>query len=230
MEESDPRRRFPRIFLVGMHDLRELTGAKVEWENGQRTYVLDMSYSGLAAVRPAGIEFEKDKQLNIKIIFAGLEPQIMQIRLVRETEKIFGAKFVNLTKENIKIMDQFLSDKLLGRNLRVVNPKFYHVKHDFDLWLHGPNNTNLYVWMSENKIKKSVFEMGGAALVYDSNNFILQKIDYLIEEDDYVIFPQKMADIKNLNDFINRALKVLSQVEDAPAAVWTLIDLLKEAK
>lgn len=228
MEEADPRRKFPRIFLVGIPDLKELIGAKVQWENAQRTEVLDMSYTGMAVVRPSGIEFEKGKRVQIQMLFSGLQNQNMQIELIRESEKLFGVQFCDLTKENIKIIDMFLSDKILGRNLRPVNSQFFHPNHGFDFWFHGPNNTNLYIWTKGPEIKKAVFESGGLAFLFDGQ-FTLQKSNNFAEGDEYVVFPlSKREESGNLGEFLSRSLKVLSQVENAPPAVWTLIDLIQE--
>ncbi len=229
MEESDPRRRFQRIFLVGIHELKELIGARVQWENAQRTDILDMSYTGLSVVRPSGIEFEKGKRLKVQLLFSGFEAQNVEVILIRESEKIFGVQFSDLTKANIDVLDQFLSDKLLGRSLRTVNPKFFNPRHDFDHWLHGPNHTNLYIWQDGQKIRKAVLEFGGQALTFE-NGFSLQKLDAETHEEDYVVFPitkPKEAPV-HLGGYLKRALKVLSQVEGAPTCVWTLIDLVKD--
>jgi hypothetical protein len=228
MEESDPRRNFPRIFLVGMHDLREITGARVEWENAQRTDILDMSYSGMAVSRPSGIEFEKGRIIRAKILFAGLPTQEMEFELIRETEKLFGVHFVNLTKENVDTMDAFLSDKILGKSVRAVNPKFFNENHDFDHWLHGPNNTNIYIWMNDHAIRKTVLELAGSALLYENGQFSHQKLLMRPEDAEYVVFPLVHSkEVKNLKEFLVRSLKILSQVEEAPAPVFTLIDIIK---
>lgn len=228
MEESDPRRGFPRIFLVGMHDLREITGARVEWESAQRTDILDMSYSGMAVTRPSGIEFEKGRVVRAKVLFAGMPAQDIEFELVRESEKLFGVHFVNLTKANVDAMDAFLSDKILGKSVRAVNAKFFNQNHDFDHWLHGPNNTNLYIWMNDKEIRKAVLELSGSALLYEGGKFSHQKLLMRAEDADYVVFPLAHAkEVKDLKEFLLRALKILSQVEAAPTPVFTLIDIIK---
>ena len=228
MDESDPRRNFPRIFLVGIHELREITGARVEWENAQRTDILDMSYSGMAVTRPSGVNFEKGKCIRAKILFAGQPAQEMEFEFVRESEKLFGVAFVNLTKENVDAMDIFLSDKILGRNVRPVNPKFFNAKHDFHHWLHGPNNTNVYLWMNDHKVRKAVIELAGSALLYEGGQLSHQKLLIRPEDAEYVVFPlAHTREVQNVKEFIFRSLKILSQVEEAPAAVFTLIDILK---
>jgi PilZ domain len=228
MDESNPRRSFPRIFLAGIHDLREITGARVEWETAQRTDILDMSYSGMAVNRPSGIEFEKGRVIRAKILFAGQTGQEMEFELVRESEKIFGVHFVNLTKENVDAMDAFLSDKILGRSVRAVSPKFFNANHDFDQWLHGPNNTNIYIWMNDHTIRKAVLELAGSALLYENGKFSHQKLLMRPEDAEYVVFPLAHAkEVKDLKEFLFRSLKILSQIEEAPAQVFTLIDIIK---
>jgi hypothetical protein len=232
MESTDPRRKFPRIFLVGIHDLKELIGARIEWGKDKITDVLDLSYTGAAVVRPENFEFEKGKAVEVQMHFAGSAAFPLQIVLVRETEKIFGIQFQNLNKKTIEALDGFLSDKILGRNLRSVNPKFFRQGHTFNHWLHGPNNTNLYLWVDGQTISQAVLELAGSVLMYEKDTFYLQKID----EDDwagdeYVVFPfikeKPRTENLQLQEFLKRALKVLSQVENAPTAIWALIDILK---
>ena len=64
------------------------------------------------------------------------------------------------------IIDRVVTDRIIGLNMSLIDPKHYSEKSDYSFWFHGPKDTNLYLWMPGQVLQKAQLEMADAALVY----------------------------------------------------------------
>lgn len=232
IDEHDTRRKFPRIFLVGLEDLKELIGARVTWPDRQVVDVFDMSYSGASMKKPDRLELEPGKELMLLWEIAGSSPFPVPCKLVRGDEKMVAIQFLHLSTDALRIFDEFLNDKLLGRHTALVNPKFYGDNQTFKYWFHGPRDTNVFLWTEGERIDRATVELDGLYLQWDGSRFHQKQLrsDVKAWDDSYVGPEDLLLEEVDLEpEFLARVLKIFTQVQNPPPAMWALLDLIKTA-
>lgn len=222
--DNDTNRALPRISLIGFSDLQDIIGVQVAWPGGESVPVLDLSFSGSAMRRPKSLEFEKGRRLRLNWSFAGNKTLEIESELIRFDEKMVAIKFVKLEAKALEVLDSFLTENLIGRNLSFVNPKFYGSRDDYQFWFHGPKDTNLFVWADGDRAIRTILEFDRHILNYAKGDWSLKKLPPTssLEED------TRWQNIELTKVFLSRAIRLLTQIVTPPPAIWDFLEHLKE--
>lgn len=166
------KRKFPRIAVKTTHpDVPHLGGVSALWPGGEVSDVLDMSYTGAALSRPAKSAVAEQDRVRLEFRVQGTETVPIEAEIVRSGEHVVGVRFCELSTEARLCFEKFLKEKLLGLSLRLVNPHYYGSKLDFTYWFHGPNETNIFLWVEKKALKKAMIELGSEVLLFEDNTF-----------------------------------------------------------
>jgi hypothetical protein len=233
-DQKKDQRRFPRVFLQNADVFRALVGAKLIWSADVTTDLLDLSYTGAAAVQPPARHFEKGQALSLDFSFAGQAPVKVNAKVVRSDGKIVGLQFSELEAPARLAFENFLNDNLLGLNLRQVDPKLFSQSQDFTNWYHGPKDTNVFIWTLNGSLTKAIVEIDHLILVW--NQGVLKqgksRSDLSSAIDDYyspVLYESLRAGQSVDQILLSRVVKILSQVNEPHGPVSSLLEKLKGA-
>lgn len=231
------QRRFPRIFLQKSNrPLSLILGAKCVWPTGDRLDVHDLSYVGAAFVRTQRTEPRVGEKLDLVMELVGLPPFEIPVEVARLTDKLIAVAFGPLTTEARQTLESFLHEKMIGVQVRGIDPKYFAKPGNFTHWFHGPNNTNIFLWYEEMKLKQATVEFGPDLLNFKGGVFTEadaeQYVDF--EQDDYVKPVLERSQIKQtpagFTALMGRILNMLSQVDDPERVLEPLLQAILERK
>jgi hypothetical protein len=227
------RRRYPRIFLQGTEGFKTLVGAQVAWPAGAKTDVLDLSYTGAALVQGSGSSFDREQACSLKFHFAGQDPVAVETKIIRADGRLAAVQIDKLEPSARLAFETFLNDNLLGLNLRSVNSSFFNQGQDFDQWLHGPKDTNVFIWGQKEAVEKAVVEIDHQILVWNKGKLTQGKSrsDLLSAIEDYyspVLYESVRAGLNVDQQLLSRVIKILSQVQAPTPSVKQLLVRLGE--
>lgn len=222
---GEDRRRHPRINIRDeIEKAQALKGAEIEVEGSDKALkVFDMSVSGLACEK---LENVKEKSIfKAKIRLGELEPQDVSVEVVWSSEKVTGLRFESC-EANVKLsIGDFLQDRIVGQYMISVDPKYFADHVDFQVWYHGPNNTNVFIWKVDGKedVAKVMVAFDGTSLIFEEGEFraggdsidwqeyanysveALPKAEEADDEDLPVV-------LDNESPLVKRSIEILSQV------------------
>ena len=222
------KRRFPRIVLKSLPEpLQEISGAAVVtvtyegYQSSDSLVVFDLSYGGAAFETPEGFAAKSGKEVGLRFEFFGQSEMSTQGEIIRVTDKIVAVQFRPLSPENRLVLDAFLKEEIIGLNTYLIQPKFYAATADFDLWFHGPGQTNIILWRegAQQELNKALFEIDSWALLYEKENgqdswsMVKDKSDPVFNEYDIHVDDSKAMEELDPT-IVKRALDILSQVKD----------------
>ncbi len=212
--------------------MKEIVGAKATWPDGQSVEIFDLSYSGASMRKPDALLFEKGKRLSLRLEIAGYSFFSQPCELVRSDEKMVAVRFQKLDTVALKIFDEFLNDKLLGLHMALVNPKFYGENQTFKYWFHGPRDTNVFLWVDGEKLSQASIELDEQFLEWNGLKFKQKRVQSESaswESARGLNAPEFLEEVPVRPELLSRALKIFTQVQKPPPALWALLDLIKTA-
>ncbi len=174
-----------------------------------KTLVFDMSYEGAAFAQPKEKKVNDVDQALVLHLQTEVDEASINATSVRVNDEVVAVHFNNINVEARIIIDRVVTDRIVGLNMDLIDPKHYSGKADFSFWFHGPKETNLYLWMHGGQLTRAQMEMANAAMVF---------------EDDMLLFENKSSQegVKTLNnDQIARKVQaIVEQIEsDLPALI-----------
>lgn len=163
------RRKYQRVVVEPAEQSLKLTIV----DHGA-TQLFDMSYEGAALAQPktkkvASVDDTIDLHLQTDI-----DEATIPCRAIRVNEQVIAVKFNRISAEARVIIDRVVTDRIVGLNMALIDPKHYSIRADFDFWFHGPKDTNLYLWLENDKLVKAHLEMANAALIYEEDSFLFE--------------------------------------------------------
>lgn len=203
---GEENRRFQRVYFdVKDGEDQSIVGLEAVWLGENRVSVFDISYTGAAVVRPANVDLKVCHVYKLKFEFQGQHVCEMNAEVMWFNDRMVGLAFSELAGQDRIRFSEFLSDKLIGANLRKVSDEFIGPNSNFDLWYQGPKETSVYIWLDENKKATKVHVMLG------DENF---EWDHL-------------KGVTMGRAIEQRVLDLLSQIEDEKDVFSHIIKLLK---
>ncbi len=138
------------------------------------TLVFDMSYEGAAFAQPGKKKItDVDKEITLH-----LKTEIDEAKIkatpVRVSEEVVAVTFREISVPARVIIDRVVTDRIIGLNMTLIDPKHYAGKTDFSYWFHGPKETNLYLWFDDNQLSRAQMETAEAMLVFEDNEVFFE--------------------------------------------------------
>lgn len=229
-------RKFPRLFLArDSENQRRLPGACAFIDSQEPLAIFDISYGGAALSLPADSEkYSKDQTVNVDFDFQNYGMVRMAAMIIRCDDRNLAVQFLDLEPQARLTIERFLHAKMAGRLIRLVNPKNYAPEQDFSLWFHGPNDSNIYLWLNQGLLTKASIEWNGEILYFE--NGILSKgesrtiLKRLTEDYSYYVnYEAPHFSIGSDIKFVDRMMELLSQVEDERPIIQDLMRAIDES-
>gem|GEM_PF-2362554 len=169
------RRRYPR---VQVHPISQLF--TVEIVGFGPTDVFDISLNGVALAQPLEKQIVTNKEV-VTVRFTsngtGLAVEILS-HVIRLDSKVIALEFVDIPTEGRKLLEQVVSDRVIGLNMSLVDPRYYHSSSSFSYWFHGPMETNLYLWEDTEKgLSRAQFDINDSVLFFENGSFSYETRD-----------------------------------------------------
>ncbi len=209
MSKSDSmkdRRKYPRVLVEPSS--KNLMVEVVGYGN---TLVFDMSYTGAAFAQPK----EKKVQNVDEAIELHLKTEIDQSRVrgkvIRVNDEVIAVEFDQIDVPSRIIIDRVVTDRIVGLNMSLIDPKHYSPHADFTFWFHGPRETNLYFWVAEDGLFKAQLDTDIASLIFEEDSFFFE--NKAVKNVDQPLLNNKQITLKALAivEQMDMSLKPLEQ-------------------
>lgn len=152
---TSDKRRYTRVHFRGdIGQAHRILGAKVLWSNQEVSDVYDLSYKGIAASRPALVSLKPEGLQTVRIELGERAPFLIPTRVVWISEQSVGLEFGDISAEAHLQLHSFLTDKLIGQNMRAVDPRYFSPEATFQHWFQGPQSTHLFLWCDADEPSK----------------------------------------------------------------------------
>lgn len=138
------RRRFSRIYLDSS---TTVAGAQVIWPSKERTFVVDISYRGAALQKPQTEKFTNKQKFEIEIDLKREGALKVDAHVAWENPDILGVEFSLIKGDGPRVLEKFLSNKLIGSHLFEIAPNLYKDQLDCQFWYHGPSEVDVTIWV-----------------------------------------------------------------------------------
>jgi hypothetical protein len=214
VSKGSERRQFERIpVALDWGEVQPLLGALIHWPNHETSPVFDMSYFGLAAGRPALFKAEPNQSHSVQLEL-GKEPLLpVQARIAWCKDKLVGLELKPLNIVARQVFDEFFEDRLIGKNLRRIDRRYYAAGSDFSVWYHGPLDTNVFLWQENgsDEVRRAEIELDGRILIFDGQQIISggasPRTSLEPVEENELILEKSLPLVK-------RVMSILSQVDE----------------
>ena len=154
------------------------------WPNHEVSDVFDLSFKGLSLSRPALVELKPGSLQSVEIHLGEWPPFLVPVRVIWVKDQLVGLEMGDISAQAHLCLSRFLSDKLIGQNLKMVERQFFSGDQNFDYWFQGPNGTHLFLWADPNdstRIIKVHLELDEAEAVWEFENRRVTKGEHLNE-------------------------------------------------
>lgn len=232
------RREFQRLYFdFQQGQLRQILGAQVSWPDQSQGEIYDMSYTGAAVRRPKKLEVKRGEFYRLQVQLGDQEPVEAEAEIIWTREKIAGIRWAQLPAQVHRAFSQFMGDKLIGANLVSVHSQFFSKNMTFDHWLHGPKDTNLYLWLQRDelgkptsRVEKAIIDLDEHTLVFEYGTLSCGKRspDWDIQRDYGEIddWLENWQPVESGAPLVKRAISIISQVPELKAPLRSLIETL----
>jgi hypothetical protein len=163
------RRKYQRVVVESLSD-----GLTAEVVQFGRTLLYDMSYEGAAFAQPKDKKVESQDEDVVLHLKTPVDEAFLVSRPVRLSPEVVAVKFTDIDVAARIIIDRVVSDRIIGLNMILIDPKHYHLKSDFTHWYHGPKETNLYLWWKSDQLERAQMDLSSASLLYDGESFFYE--------------------------------------------------------
>ena len=169
-DASKDRRKHPRLSVNN----GEESGISLRIVDYGPAFFFDMSYRGAALSQPKEKKVSRVGELITLDIKSGMDQGQLKAKVVRVSDKGLGVHFRDVGPTTQVIIDRLVTDRIVGMNMKRMEPENFGPQSDFDNWFHGPKGTNLYLWIENGFLSKVHFEMASASILYEDNSFIFE--------------------------------------------------------
>jgi hypothetical protein len=138
------------------------------------TLVFDMSYEGAAFAQPKERKVESVDQPIRLHLKTDVDEAAIAAKTVRVSDEVVAVHFKDISVAARIIIDRVVTDRIVGLNMALIDPKHYSAGADFSFWFHGPKDTNLYLWMQEGELVKAQMDMSGSSMVMDEDMILFE--------------------------------------------------------
>jgi hypothetical protein len=114
-----------------------------------------------------------------------------------------------------------------------VDPSLFQQTQNFQYWFHGPNDTNVFVWVNGERIKKAIVELNHQILTWDQGELSQGKTrgDLNSAVEDYyspVLYDAVWVGESVDPLLLSRVIKLLTQMPKPPAVITAFIGHLRD--
>lgn len=200
--------------------------------------IIDMSLSGMACERNTGAERGANQQLQL---FLGEDLSIpILVRVVWTTEERMGVEFQSLEADAVQMIEDFLEDRWVGQHMLRIEEKYFSENVDFDVWYHGPNNTNLFLWKKPGptgELLKLILSFSSQSLIYEEGEVhsvgsgVTWKesgLAYTVDSFPRAESDELMVMVDRASPLFQRAMEVLSHIPEPTDDVKMALHLFQE--
>jgi hypothetical protein len=140
-------RKFPRVHLEkSLSQTFADLEAHLIWPNHEISDVVDLSYKGLAARKPALHAVSTMDRIPLEVAL-GKQKFSVNGKVVWLTDEAVGFEIETLSAESHRALGQYMDPNLLGAGLRAVDRSFFAKGADFDYWYQGGSGTHVLIWL-----------------------------------------------------------------------------------
>lgn len=145
-------RKFPRVHLQkSLTEVFKELEAHVVWPNLEISDVVDLSYKGLAARKPALHTVSTGSRLPLEVVLGRNERFSVQSKVVWQTPDAIGFEIDSLSADSHRALAKYMDPNLLGSTLRPVDKSFFASGQSFDYWFQGPQGAHVLIWLKEGR-------------------------------------------------------------------------------
>ncbi|GEM_PF-3060573 len=233
--EKVTRRKFVRISTQVEHGLAQVfVGAQLKWSNGETSKVFDLSYKGAAVGRPKGLDLKACHFYSVEIVFSEGESLEVRTEVMWFDDHVVGLFFDQMGAQDHSRLTAFLKDKLIGANLRLVDPKFYKSTHTFTHWYQGPGEVQVQIWQdTENdSVQRLEIHRDGSSFTYNQGMISVGggsdggEVQSLYESDDDGADHEGVAVSPSQRETLLAALGILTQLQFSQELLNPVFDQL----
>ena len=165
-------REYDRLVLFKPGEkLKSLPTVFVEMaESEQALAVFDMSLTGIAFQSPPDFKIDLNGTVALKL---HIEKNVFDVKgfWARQSENVVAIKISNLDAHGRTILNQFLDQKLIAFHLISVDKQFFDSKKNIDVWLRGPNETDIIIWTKDREKDGEIDEISRFEIRYLHTSF-----------------------------------------------------------
>ncbi len=182
-----------------------------------RILMFDMSYEGAAFSQPSGKKIsDVDKLLKLHLK-TEVDEAVIESQSVRVNDEVVAVRFEQIDPLARIIIDRVVTDRIIGLNMALIDPKHYSHHTDFNYWFHGPKETNLFLWMDSGTLVKAQMEMADSAMTID---------------DDMIFFENKALQegipVLNNEQIARKVQSIIEQIETNLPAITQFKEILND--
>ncbi|MEZ4871670.1 MAG: PilZ domain-containing protein [Bdellovibrionales bacterium] len=232
-------RKYTRISTHVAHDLAQsFMDVGLEWGNGEKTKIVDLSYRGAAAEVPEHVSLQACQSYPVHIQFSNQDVCEAQVEVMWIKNGLVGLYFEDMDAKAHLLFEKYLKDKLVGAHLRKIEPKYYSHQLTCTYWYQGPSDLQVYLWLNDSKllVTQVIVLLDDCSFSYNDGDIKVggvaesSQVQNLYSEGD--LSSQKPPE-KTDTEILTRVLSVLVQLhtlETELAPVFdTIVERLNEA-
>lgn len=183
-------KKIPRLFLVQGFSalgsqLPAMKGVRLLWPdylNRFESEVLDLSLSGIVIPSTqllSKVKLGQSFDVKLKLDWEEGVPANsvpLKSRVVRMTGKMIGLVFESISIEGRLVLDQAAKDNLVQNHLSELSTAELSPHLRSDVWIHGPFDTNFFIWFKEEgNLKQVVIEYDHLLWIYQDGKVSLER-------------------------------------------------------
>ncbi len=169
-DASKDRREYQRLSVNSQNE----TGISLQVVDYGPAFFFDMSYRGAALSQPQRKKITKVGELITLDLKSSVDHGQLKAKVVRVHDTGVGVHFKDVGPTTQVIIDRLVTDRIVGMNMKRMNPEDFGPQSDFDCWFHGPKGTNIYLWTENDFLSKVHFEMSSVSVIYEDDIFIFE--------------------------------------------------------
>lgn len=139
-----------------------------------KTLVFDMSYDGAAFAQPKEKKISDVDEPIVLKLETEIDQATIKARAVRVSQEVVAVQFIDIGVDARVIIDRVVTDRIVGLNMILIDPKHYSGKSDFQYWFHGPKETNLYLWTENDQLVKAQMDMANASMMFEDDMLLFE--------------------------------------------------------
>ncbi len=153
--------KLPRMFMAnGQNKMAPLTGIQLMWDRKVYSPIFDISFSGLIIpnhLKPNSVKIGQihDLFLEIENVPENIPLKLKVIRMKPET---IGFALDSISTEGRLKIEQSVKDFIIKNNLNFLDSSHLEIEMQASTWVHGPFDTNIFIWKQDQKITQVLFE------------------------------------------------------------------------
>lgn len=168
-ESVKDRRRYQRVLVEPSSKV-----LSVSVEGFGKTLVFDMSYDGAAFAQPKEKKISDVDEPIVLKLETEIDQATIKARAVRVSQEVVAVQFIDIGVDARVIIDRVVTDRIVGLNMILIDPKHYSGKSDFQYWFHGPKETNLYLWTENDQLVKAQMDMANASMMFEDDMLLFE--------------------------------------------------------